>query len=446
DVDDVIVEEESEGDEAESSDGHESAVADDGTSADEWPVISDHDTVEDQIDEDQIEDVELAETNELIPDEMFAADSVDTGEYRDPEVMEPDSDSELSPLVMSDTTEDFTAGLLDGAPSVPDEAPTVEHAAEESEADEIVAEEPVVEDIDEVHALVAETVASFEPSETDDLPGSGVTASEAAEAGATASRGGLTSLFSSFVPRGKDSGGSELLEEPTSESDGGAGGGLLAAAGVGTVGLAASGLLTEDEVDTSIEMPAAESDAGTDTAVAETPARRADDELVTAEEVEDHADSTEQITSERQPIDVPQEAASDPLESARYLVNTENVVLLIDGDPVAAMGWPSVDRIEQRRNLVHYLSVMAGTSGSAPDVLLDRDFGVDRLPDSRSVRVRVTNEGGSVTAQIVSLIDSYPNEWPVVVVSDNMDLAAEAAMKGATIMENGQLLDLFIAP
>jgi hypothetical protein len=128
------------------------------------------------------------------------------------------------------------------------------------------------------------------------------------------------------------------------------------------------------------------------------------------------------------------------------VVHTEDVVLLIDGDPVAAMGWPSVDRVEQRRNLVHYLSVMAGTSGAAPDVLLDRDYGVDRLPDSRSVRVRVTNEGGSVSAQMVSLIDSYPNEWPVVVVTDNMDLAAEAAMKGATLLEGGQLLDLFISP
>jgi len=89
---------------------------------------------------------------------------------------------------------------------------------------------------------------------------------------------------------------------------------------------------------------------------------------------------------------------------------------------------------------------MAGTSGAAPDVLLDRDFGVDRLPDSRSVRVRVTNESGSVSAQIVSLIDTYPTEWPVVVVTDNMDMAAEAAMKGATLLDNGQLLDLFIAP
>ena len=59
--------------------------------------------------------------------------------------------------------------------------------------------------------------------------------------------------------------------------------------------------------------------------------------------------------------------------------------------------------------------------------------------------MRVTNEEGSVAAQVTRLIDTYPNEWPVVVVTDNMDLASEVAMKGATILDNGQLLDLFIA-
>lgn len=363
---------------------------------------------------------EEVESNELIPDEIFVPEAVGDAEYQDPEVMEPGP--EISPLVMSETAEEFTAeeftaGLLDEVPE---------------QADVPASEMPETEDIDEVHALVAETVASFEPSETDDLPGSAVSATDAAEAGASSDRGGLTSLFTSFIPGGSDP-ESAGPEDSDSHSDGGSGVGLLAAAGVGTGGFVAGHLAATDEVETMTDSMA--SDPGLLEAEPET-----------AVEDEESVESPGVSSSTRGPIVVPEESASDPLESARYILNTENVVLLIDGDPVAAMGWPSVDRVEQRRNLVHYLSVMAGTSGAAPDVLLDRDFGVDRLPDSRSVRVRVTNEGGSVSSQIVSLIDSYPNEWPVVVVTDNMDLSAEAAMKGATLLNNGQLLDLFISP
>ncbi len=262
-------------------------------------------------------------------------------------------------------------------------------------------EEP--EDIDEVHALVAETVASFEPDNADALPGSGVTAEQApATTGTTErsrGRGGLASLFSSFTHS------SAPDKTETTEASGP----LLATAGVVGSG---------DVVLESVEP---------------------DDE--TAEPTS----AKEAAPASRRPIEIPENLRDDPVAVARHVVNTENAVLLIDGDPVAAMGWPSVDRVDQRRNLVHYLSALAASSGAAPDVLLDRDHGHDRLPDSRSVRVRITREGGSVAAQIVGLIDSYPSEWPVVVVTDDMDLASSAAMKGATMIDNGQLLDLFIA-
>ncbi len=363
----------------------------------------------------------VVESNELIPEEILTATTVDAAEYRDPEMMDPRSEPETSPLVMSDTAEDFSADILDEGDPSPTESKT--------------------ENIDEVHALVAETVASFEPSETDDLPGSTVSATDAAEAGASSVRGGLTSLFSSFVPgRSNRSSGDaqEAQNGSVSESDGGADTGLLAAAGVAPAESAVSELLGNGDIDTSPEPAIAESEPDDAASVS--------GQAVATNDLAVPDTPSEPASVGRSPIVVPSEAASDPLETARYVVHAENAVLLIDGDPVAAMGWPSVDRVEQRRNLVHYLSVMAGSTGAAPDVLLDRDFGIDRLPDSRSVRVRVTEEGGLVSAKVVSLIDSYPNEWPVVVVTDNMDLAAEAAMKGATLLENGQLLDLFIAP
>ncbi len=265
-------------------------------------------------------------------------------------------------------------------------------------AEEPAGDEPH-EDLDEVHALVAETVASFEPGEKDALPGAGLDAETAAEAvGARTDRGGLASLFSSFAPPAE-----------TAESDGG---------------------LTSEASHGAFEL---DEDAG------------ARDEALHVPEAPPEHDAEPEGSATRTPIDVPEDLSGDPVGMARHVVQSEDAVLLVDGDPVAALGWPTVDRVDQRRNLVHFLHALAGSSGVAPDVLLDRDHGSDRLPDSRSVRVRITDEGGSVSAQILTLIDSYPPQWPVVVVTDDRDLAAEAAMKGATILDNGQLLDLFIA-
>ncbi|NNF55972.1 MAG: hypothetical protein HKN03_16215 [Acidimicrobiales bacterium] len=268
---------------------------------------------------------------------------------------------------------DFTAGLLN---DFPDTATTAAPA----------------EDIDEVHALVSQTVATFDDAEN-----------TATDSGST-ERGGLTSLFTSTAAPVVSS--VRESEEPSVEPD-----------------------------------PPVEADAAPEV---EIPVD--DDAAAVGAESEPDTDISEESTAvARRPISIPEEIMSDPVAVARHIVHTEDVVLLIDGDPVAAMGWPSVDRIDQRRNLVHFLSALAGSSGAAPDVLFDRDHGVDRLPDSRSVRVRVTSEEGSVAAQLKRLIETYPNEWPVVVVTDNMDLASEVAMKGATILDNGQLLDLFIA-
>ncbi|MBT8240221.1 MAG: hypothetical protein KJN63_03240, partial [Acidimicrobiia bacterium] len=174
------------------------------------------------------------ETNELIPEEILAPGTVDAAEYRDPEVMEPES--EMSPLVISDTADGVSAGPADEAPDEETEAP---------------AEAQAIEDIDEVHDLVAQTVASFEPSDTDDLPGSGVSASDAADAGVSADRRGLTSLFTSFIPGGSKRTKSESEQDAVEESD--AGPESLAAAAVGPGGLASGQLMSKDDVEASTE-------------------------------------------------------------------------------------------------------------------------------------------------------------------------------------------------
>ncbi len=424
----------------------------------EEAVDSPAEIVEDAIDSD-VDSMVHVETPDVVdPAEPFAVGSYETGET-----------AGVSPLVLSDTTgDDFTAGLLDpevpDTPELPNAAP-IEDATPSIEASDVpdalkgavesggpsaadlavaasfeaVSEEtPGIrfgeaqvdtasevteeEDIDEVHALVAETVASFEPTESDNLPGSAVPAEDVQPAEPT-ERGGLSSLFSSFSRNSGDDAGSETAVAESQSDDGGGSTGLLASAGIAAAGVAAGAV-------------------GAVTSRTDEDAAAVVDDSATA----GGSVAVEEAVVTRTPVEVPSEVIGDSLAVARHVVSTEDIVLLVDGDPVAAMGWPSVDRVEQRRNLVHYLNVMAGNTGAAPDVLLDRDLGVDRLPDSRSVRVRTTNEGGSVAAQIIGLIDTYPREWPVAVITDNSDLAAEAAMKGANVLDNGQLLDLFIAP
>ena len=43
------------------------------------------------------------------------------------------------------------------------------------------------------------------------------------------------------------------------------------------------------------------------------------------------------------------------------------------------------------------------------------------------------------------LVDAYPEQWPIAVVTDEGELGRSATERGATVLSNGQLLDLFIA-
>ncbi len=149
----------------------------------------------------------------------------------------------------------------------------------------------------------------------------------------------------------------------------------------------------------------------------------------------------------RKTIVVPPTIIDDPVSIARYVVSVEDVVLLIDGDAVAGMGWPSLPTVERRDALVSYLGDLAADTGAAPDTIFDGSIGEDdALPVSRAVRVRLTASGVEPASALSELVDGYPREWPVAVVTDNPILASDAKARGAAVLDNAQLLDLFIAP
>ncbi len=153
-----------------------------------------------------------------------------------------------------------------------------------------------------------------------------------------------------------------------------------------------------------------------------------------------------QVTSARAQVQISPEAQSDPSAAAREVVQTIDIVVLVDGDAVAEMGWPTLTLVDRRGAIVEYLEGLAASTGAAADVVFDGNIGgEDSLPSSLGVRVRLTAAQITPVVALAELIDDYPVEWPVAVVSDEGFLASEAASRGAIQLSNSQLLDLFIA-
>lgn len=148
----------------------------------------------------------------------------------------------------------------------------------------------------------------------------------------------------------------------------------------------------------------------------------------------------------RRRIEIPPDLYDDEMAVAQYVVSSPDVVLLVDGDSVAKLGWPSLPVAQQRDALVTYLADLSASSGANPDVVFDGRIGdADSLPASRAVRIRLSTPPTEPTAALDELVTAYPDQWPIALVTDDHDLAASALARGATVLNNGQLLDLFIA-
>ncbi|MEL6985789.1 MAG: hypothetical protein AAFO29_25395, partial [Actinomycetota bacterium] len=116
----------------------------------------------------------------------------------------------------------------------------------------------------------------------------------------------------------------------------------------------------------------------------------------------------------RRRIEVPGDIIDDEVAAARFVVSSPDVVLLVDGDSVAQMGWPKLPVAQQRDALVTYLADLSATTGAAPDVVFDGRIGDgDSLPASRAVRIRLSTPPTPPTAALDELVDAYPEQWPI---------------------------------
>lgn len=148
-------------------------------------------------------------------------------------------------------------------------------------------------------------------------------------------------------------------------------------------------------------------------------------------------------TSGRRRLNVSSEL--DESAFAKAVIASPDVVLLIDGDGAAGLGWPHLDVATRRGALVDYLGTLTANSGAAADVVFARPVGGEEaLPVSRAVRVRIADAAVADSPIFSSIVNGYPEEWPIAIVTNEASLIAQAEGLGATVLTSDQLLDLFL--
>ncbi len=134
------------------------------------------------------------------------------------------------------------------------------------------------------------------------------------------------------------------------------------------------------------------------------------------------------------------------LERALQTVTTTDVVILVDGDPTATMGWREHTVYDRRRFLLEKLDQVTAEYGPALNVVFDPEVGgEDDLPASNYVRPWLVQRGVETADALADLIGRYPNHFPIAVVSDDPGLRARLDQRGIQALDVVALLDLIVA-
>ncbi len=119
-------------------------------------------------------------------------------------------------------------------------------------------------------------------------------------------------------------------------------------------------------------------------------------------------------------------------EAARLLLHAGRLVL-VDGYNVTLQHRGELDLERQRAWLVGYASTLVAQRGIEPVVVFDGErAGGGRLGPARGVQVRFTAPG--VTADDELVLDVEATDRPVVVVTDDRELAARVRASGADVV------------
>ena len=141
-------------------------------------------------------------------------------------------------------------------------------------------------------------------------------------------------------------------------------------------------------------------------------------------------------------VAVPAGLAEDSVETARHLLAQPNAVLLVDGYNVSMVAWPDLDIAEQRVRIERLLDELAArTAGLSVELVFD---GAAAQPVARSMRpgltVRFTAADVEADDELLDLVGRFPNDRPVIVVSNDRRVRDGARARGANVLTSAQLL------
>lgn len=109
-------------------------------------------------------------------------------------------------------------------------------------------------------------------------------------------------------------------------------------------------------------------------------------------------------------------------------------LVVVDGYNVARAAWSGLAPEEERRRTVALLDDVQARSGGRVVVVFDGDDAVTAPKASKTVRVRFSATGQTADDAIVDLLEGTPKRTPVVVVSSDREVAADARRQGAVAM------------
>lgn len=144
--------------------------------------------------------------------------------------------------------------------------------------------------------------------------------------------------------------------------------------------------------------------------------------------------------SGRVPVALPPGAFDGTPEAHRHLIADAANVLVVDGYNVARAAWSGLAPEEERRRTVALLEDVQARSGGQVVVVFDGDDAVTAPRASRRVQVRYSATGQTADDAIVDLLGALPPDRPVVVVSSDRAVAADARKQGATAMGSAAFL------
>lgn len=122
------------------------------------------------------------------------------------------------------------------------------------------------------------------------------------------------------------------------------------------------------------------------------------------------------------------------LEAHRHLIGSGANLVVVDGYNLSRAAWTGLSTEEERRRTVALLDDVQARSGGRVVVVFDGDDAVTAPKASRSVRVRFSATGQTADDAIAELVGATPLAQPVVVVSSDRAVAADARRQGAVAL------------